>query len=185
MSSCFLCLGAAGGDTPLIKLCGTCADSTICQSCLQTTLANETHQTILMNCPLCRKPTTLNRKVSLTLLWHCIIAFFWLCADYNIPPLMQALLLSGSYRYMEEVCRKVNREKDNLNPRRLQKRWTVWTNLTFVPYTLWLWLYPEGFSVSTNITIFAIGHIIFPVSASIILYLINLTVVILNRYFSV
>lgn len=185
MSSCFICLNVAGDDTPLIKLCGTCADSTICQPCLQSTLANETHQTILMNCPLCRRPTNLNRKVSLSVVWHCIIAFFWICADYNIPLWMQTLLLSGSYRYMEEVCRKVNHEKDNLNPRILRKRWTVWTNLTFVPYTVFLWLYPAGFSMATNITVFTAGHIIFPVSASILLYIINLAVVILNRYFSV
>lgn len=185
MSSCFVCLTTSQDETPFIKLCGTCAGSTICKPCLQTTMANEAHQTMLMNCPLCRKPSTLNRRVTLTILWHCIIGFFWQCADYNIPLWLQFLMLTGSYRYMEEVCRKVNRKQDNLNPGKLRKRWTVWTNLTFVPYTVFLWLYPAGFSMAANITVFTAGHIIFPVSASILLYIINLMVVILNRYFSV
>ena len=180
--SCFLCLN---DQSPLTKLCQTCSDSTICQPCLQTTLANHNHQYVLMNCPICRNPTGLNRKISLPPVWHFVIAFFWQCADYNIPWWLQFPMLIASYQYMEQVCRKVNREKDSQNPRKLRKRWTVWTNLTFVPYTALLWSYPAGFSMSTNITVFALGHIGFPVAGSIMLYIINVMVVILNRQFHV
>lgn len=180
--SCFLCLN---DQSPLTKLCQTCSDSTICQSCLQATIANHNHQHVLMNCPICRNPTGLNCKQPLSKWWHIVIAFFWQCADYNIPWWFQIPMLMASYRYMEEVCRKVNREKDNENPRKLRKRWTVWTNLTFVPYTIFLWLFPAGFTTSTNITVFVLGHIGFPMLGSIMLYIINLMVLILNRQFHV
>lgn len=179
---CFICLDAT--NPAASTLCQTCSDSTICHSCLQATQANETHQHILANCPICRKPTTWNLKISLHCWWHYVIAFFWFCAGYDIPWWLQHIMLTGSYRYMREVCRKVNREKDNQNPRKLRKRWTVWTNLTFIPYTIFLWMYPAGFSTSTNVIIFALGHIGFPIMASIMLYLINLMVLILNRQLS-
>lgn len=183
MNTCFLCLDSADSQN-YNKLCATCVDSTVCKTC-QSELETNDRAYILMNCPMCRKPTKLSKDAFLSPGWHIFLAFFWYMIEYNVPPWLQLTMLMTSYKYMENVCRKLNLESDNRNPILLRKRWKIWTNTTFIPYVIATYLMPFSLNSTTNMNIFLFGHLGFPILSTTILYMVKVFVFVVCRWFAV
>jgi hypothetical protein len=183
MNTCFICLDSSDSHN-FDKLCATCVDSTLCKSC-HSELENNNRAFILMNCPMCRKPTKLSKETALSPRWHICLAFFWYMIDYNVPPWLQLTMLMTSYKYMENVCRKLNLERENNNPLQLKKRWRVWTNTTFIPYVIATYLMPFSLNSTTNMNIFMFGHLGFPILSTMVLYMVKVFVFVVCRWFAI
>lgn len=179
--SCFICLDDS--IPQMERLCETCIDSTICKDCLKE-IDKSDRLFVLMNCPMCRKPTRLNKPYSLNPGWHIFLMFYWYMVELNVPSWIQLVMTMCSYRYMELTCRKINTEQDNMNPLMLRKRWKTWTNATFIPYVIATWLMPFELSVGTNMNIFMFGHLGFPILSTTVLYMVKVSLYVICRWYN-
>lgn len=161
---CVICLEA---DNQLTELCNTCRESLICRPCLEETGRRDQDQ-ILMNCPICREPSILGRPIPLSTTWHVMIYGIWFLTNSPISHFTRICMLMASNKYMDYICRTINRRDDHSNPRMLRSRWRLWTWITFLPYIIsitTLTMPPDQ-----HIYLFLGGHLFFPLVSTAFLY---------------